>query len=166
MYPLNKKIESCEVLYLDFVIFIWKYHRSYRFLFSRKQMFKAASPMLTRETEASLSSLKPARPYLLLELPFLSPLRRGSTPCFKVRIESLLLSLAQFPQITPFWLAVFLRETQDWRERVLLLQKHSHGGLIISCQQTNRSNFYSNFLPFFWCVLSTILVGTLLLHMA
>ena len=111
-------------------------------------MFKAASPMLTRETEASLSSLKPARPYLLLELPFLSPLRRGSTPCFKVRIESLLLSLAQFPQITPFWLAVFLRETQDWRERVLLLQKHSHGGLIISCQQTNRSNFYSNFLPF------------------
>ena len=101
-------------------------------------------------------------PSLTSRAAFFSLVRRGSTPCFKVRIESLLLFSAQSPPdfARP---AVFLRETQDWREDVPLW-KHGHGGLIISHQQTNRSNFY--LLPFFWCVFSTILVETLLFHMA
>ena len=61
---------SCEMLYLDFVMFIQTYNRLYSLLVPLGIIYLGQSLSSSPETEASLSSLKPGSPYLVLELTF------------------------------------------------------------------------------------------------
>ena len=58
------------MLYLDFVMFIQTYNRLYSLLVPLGIIYLGQSLSSSPETEASLSSLKPGSPYLVLELTF------------------------------------------------------------------------------------------------